>query len=109
MRSLLSAGLILLTFNLLNACAESVGKVDPAHLAPNGSNKGKEFKVAYNPSGFKELVEMRRKDALNIIMKTCGSNDYKILSETDESPSSIDGGIAMFGAGTARIIKYQCL
>ncbi len=90
------------------ACASSLTQRDPSNLAPKGANKGKIGRVVYNPAGLDPLVELRRNEALRLIVNICGSNDYETLSETVMDPKHIQGGIAMLGATTAHVISYKC-
>ena len=100
--------LMLCFLELSSACATPLTESDPSHLAPRGSTKGKVGKIAYNPSGFDKLVEIRRNDALEQIVRVCGSNDYEKLSEETVDSKEIKGGVALIGATTARVITYKC-
>lgn len=92
---------------LVMACSTMVTPTDSGPYAPkNGAREGT---VAYNPAGIKEIVSMRRNDALKAIFNTCGSNNYQIVKDEDRArdPKSPDT-IATFGTKTLHYISFKC-
>ena len=95
-----------------SGCASMVSGPDASPYAPAlaDSNKPREGIVTYNPNGLKELVDLRRKDALKKMYEACGeSNRYKIESETRRKPKESDSSLANAGADEVLELKFRCL
>lgn len=97
---------------LTSACASMVSGPDASPYAPATADKNKvrEGVVTYNPNGLKEIVDMRRKDALKKMYEACGdSNHYKIESETLKQLEEGDSSLANLGANQVMELKFRCL
>jgi hypothetical protein len=97
--------LALATATALAGCATLL--TDP----PAGSPQGTSGTVAYNPNGVREIVLMRRDDAIQKIKTFCGGGPYRIDAEaTRPASESIDqdGSVATAGADEIRTIKFTC-
>ena len=100
---------VLLALAATGGCATIVGDNDPAEVSPEGSTKGKTGTVVYNPDGLKEIVDMRRKDALEKIVAFCGGRTYTIDSEKDvDAKDSNDSSIATAAASRVHELKFTC-
>ncbi len=101
---------LFLTFVLLCvlACARSASKMPPSPYAPK-EEQGIGV-VVYNPSGLKDIVDMRKKDAYWKIYTACGnSNDYKIIKEETRELDHFDSeSFATAGATKLTYLYYQC-
>ena len=98
---------------ILAGCTAAVlNDAPPARLAPAGSRVGRSSTVVYNPDGAKELVTMRREDALKKIVDFCGSNKYRIDREETKEARESGGaysGLATAGASRLRHVTFTCL
>lgn len=97
---------------LVTGCASRISGPDASPYAPAEELTAgpREGMVAYNPHGAKDLVDMRRKDALKKMYEACGnSNQYKIESETLQKHDEKDSSLANLGAYEVIVIKFRCL
>ena len=89
----------------LAACATLL--TDP----PAGDPSGKSGTVAYNPNGVRELVLMRRDDAIAKLKTFCGGGSYQIKSESTKPAADTidqDGSVATAGADEILTIQFVC-
>ena len=102
-----SCGLMCIILFLIS-CATTVSKKPATRYAPKETKKT--GVVAYNPSGLKDIVDLRKQDAYKKIYTLCGSsNEYTITLEETKKLENFDSeSIATLGASKLTYLYYQC-
>jgi hypothetical protein len=91
---------------VIAACTTSQGPKGKQSVFKASAGSGT---VSYNPDGVKQVVEVRRENALTKIREACGgAGKYTIISEETRSKSLTEGDIASFGAARLTHLKYSC-
>lgn len=99
-----------LWISLCSACSTlQADQTDGPYGPETNKAKSRVGKVVYNPNGLKELVDIRRENALKKIYTHCGdTNKYAITKEYDTSPNDVDGGLATAAASSVHVIEFEC-